>query len=664
MATLAADTVKQQSRAKGGKPPISAHPAFPAVVALWFAALFGLGCMVLPIALLESFVTATGISSFFAAAQPPLGMTARLSMALGFAAIGAGFGYWLGNKVADAQAPKPEGRALFGEIAGGGTSAPTPISARDELGEEGLGGEQPAGQKQKRRSLAIEEDEGPSDYMTYVPVPGEGEGSPVHEPVDIDALELGDFASEEGEPDDPEPVHLEHLRNDTAEVGEDGEDAAEPADEADSAASPPLQFSAPSLASERQLFQPDMPAPEPDSEPITDLISDPAIKQTYEPAPEPAKTLAFSAPSQAEMPAQPASFEMPHDHAAEPLAATPPIHAERPAMPSEFTPEDQPQLHAAPVQQPAAPQQSGSEPGLMALAERLGGAIRKRQEMAAAAPQPAFAPQAAPAGLDARGAVPALAAEEIDPLQDDDVASAVASFFKKPEAAAPADFSAPSPATEPAAQSAMPQAFAAPQQPPEQAPEPAEPMEQVAEAQPAFAAEPTPVAPPAPSNPFARMDLSVHDDDDEDDDSDDLAASLTLPLNAMRADPSQPRQVFQAPQAVDAHEDEAHDDEAGEDVADESTDRFGSLSEMSNPFARKQEFVRVDEPEDDGVQQSVSFPPQAAVDGKPSEAASAAPRPFDPPAGMAAAEAPADREKAERELREALETLQRISGAA
>ena len=35
------------------KAPISTHPAFPAIVALWFAALLGLGSLVLPAVLLE-----------------------------------------------------------------------------------------------------------------------------------------------------------------------------------------------------------------------------------------------------------------------------------------------------------------------------------------------------------------------------------------------------------------------------------------------------------------------------------------------------------------------------------------------------------------------------------------------------------------------------------
>ena len=50
--------------------PISAHPAFPAIVALWFAALLGLGSLVLPVAVIERLVMLTHISSIIPAAEP------------------------------------------------------------------------------------------------------------------------------------------------------------------------------------------------------------------------------------------------------------------------------------------------------------------------------------------------------------------------------------------------------------------------------------------------------------------------------------------------------------------------------------------------------------------------------------------------------------------
>ncbi|OYX41345.1 MAG: hypothetical protein B7Y87_04560, partial [Sphingomonadales bacterium 32-64-22] len=54
------------------KPSISAHRLFPAVVALWFATLFGLGLLVLPASALERIVGASGISAVLPSAAPPL----------------------------------------------------------------------------------------------------------------------------------------------------------------------------------------------------------------------------------------------------------------------------------------------------------------------------------------------------------------------------------------------------------------------------------------------------------------------------------------------------------------------------------------------------------------------------------------------------------------
>ena len=79
MATMAYDSQYEDEPAK---PPLSLHPAFPAIVALWFAALLGLGSLVLPAVLLERMVVATGVASIVPAAAPPLGITARGIIAL------------------------------------------------------------------------------------------------------------------------------------------------------------------------------------------------------------------------------------------------------------------------------------------------------------------------------------------------------------------------------------------------------------------------------------------------------------------------------------------------------------------------------------------------------------------------------------------------------
>lgn len=85
-------------------PPISTHPAFPAIVSAWFAALLGLGSMFLPSILLETLVSASGIAALIPMAAPPLGVTARLLIAAAAAVAGAGIGLVLARKLSGAHA--------------------------------------------------------------------------------------------------------------------------------------------------------------------------------------------------------------------------------------------------------------------------------------------------------------------------------------------------------------------------------------------------------------------------------------------------------------------------------------------------------------------------------------------------------------------------------
>lgn len=132
------------NKKQAAKPPVSAHPAFPVIVALWFCALFGIGSMVLPAALLEKVVASTGISAVIPAAAPPLGTTARILIALAAAGIGVVAGLFVARKVAASQgnttparsrsiASGPEEKA---ESAADPLSTKKPISAHEELGSD------------------------------------------------------------------------------------------------------------------------------------------------------------------------------------------------------------------------------------------------------------------------------------------------------------------------------------------------------------------------------------------------------------------------------------------------------------------------------------------------------------------------------------------------
>ncbi len=80
--------------------PLTAHPLFPAIVALWFAALFGLGSLAVGSDLIERAVMELRLDSVLSALAPPLGLFARLMLATGLAVAGGAIGYALGRGLA------------------------------------------------------------------------------------------------------------------------------------------------------------------------------------------------------------------------------------------------------------------------------------------------------------------------------------------------------------------------------------------------------------------------------------------------------------------------------------------------------------------------------------------------------------------------------------
>lgn len=159
--------------------PLSAHPAFPPIVALWFGALFGLGSMVMPAVVLETAARLTGLAAIFPQAEPPLGATARALIALLATLLGLGAGWLLARRLATAQElarPPRRTRAAAPEPA-----PRRPISAHEELGGHGI--DNPAQPQRppiagRRRALTVTDEELPSEYLQYaplaehVPVPG------------------------------------------------------------------------------------------------------------------------------------------------------------------------------------------------------------------------------------------------------------------------------------------------------------------------------------------------------------------------------------------------------------------------------------------------------------------------------------------------------------
>lgn len=113
MTIFASDSIEMEGEAR---PPFAARPAFPAIVAAWFALLFGLGGLLLPVALLESVVPASGAVS--------------LLPVLCGAGIGATAGFGLARRIARSHAANDDEEA--------GQSWRPPLNIREDVGETGF----------------------------------------------------------------------------------------------------------------------------------------------------------------------------------------------------------------------------------------------------------------------------------------------------------------------------------------------------------------------------------------------------------------------------------------------------------------------------------------------------------------------------------------------
>lgn len=141
-----------------GPQPITRHPLFAVLVALWFGALFGLGSLAVDIGLIEALVLKLRVDQILAAAAPPLGMKARILIALAMAVTGALAGLWLGRRLRDSGKAK----TADGAAASGLTASLKQVVSREEP--------TPAG---RRRALSAGDgrvDAWPGDL---VPLPGE-----------------------------------------------------------------------------------------------------------------------------------------------------------------------------------------------------------------------------------------------------------------------------------------------------------------------------------------------------------------------------------------------------------------------------------------------------------------------------------------------------------
>lgn len=184
------------------KPPISAHRAFAPIVALWFAALLGLGSMVLPVAQIERLVHLTGIANYLSVVAPPLDLTGRLIFAGVLALLGGAIGHVIARRLG----------ASHAEFTAEETDSEmrAPVSAHEELGDAGTEEDAP----RRSRRLAIDDDAQEEDVIEFAPLPAaltdELEVAEEDEKVAADADGAEPEAAEEDvtEPDEENELEL------------------------------------------------------------------------------------------------------------------------------------------------------------------------------------------------------------------------------------------------------------------------------------------------------------------------------------------------------------------------------------------------------------------------------------------------------------------------
>lgn len=669
MASLANDMRVQGKPA--AKAPLAAHPAFPFIVALWFAALLGLGSLVVPVPVIERIVVATGIAGIVPAATPPLGFTARALMALAFTFGGAMAGLLIARQVARANNAAPVARMRTPLT----NADRKPIFAHAELGGEGLDGRSltPRG----RRSLAIDNEERPSDFLELAPMPGTiNDLGPGHD------FGPGSHAPQPELQPRLQPAAVLHAGNDELELTE-FHLADEPA-EAFGTAVPGFSSFDTDIRNDtmdgRQIFE----RPHDDTEhtqrqefrysvdPVSQILpaAAPAVALTmtnaWSPAQDAAENGAADEIADAESAAIPATSAIPVDalqfsppSLARQLFAADPVADETGEFPHNEEDEEADVFedhHQSGNATLGAPVSDMADVGLVQLAQRLGASIEKRRELLAAR-----------AALEVAAAAPVLA-EEFDMAAPDEAAQAMAAYFSRPPAAQPAEAVAEldTAAEDPAEEDSVEEDSVGEDAAEEDAAETGMPT--------LSSITPTSLAPASntprakastgprqvfePLAGLARIDI---DEDDEEEDIDELAASFSLPLGRSTIASARPTVAI-----------------APEIAADPIVEAYEAPLPQAVFHSKRQQFVRIeDEPEvaEDDVQPAVVFPAEAAAPvHSPAYASFSAPASAHAPGHSVAqpafeseayqTQARVHTEEHERALRDALLNLQRMSGTA
>src|SRR5690606_11420261 len=148
-----------EATARGGLHGLAVHPAFPATVGTWFAALGGFGGMLLLAVIVVGVARALQLGAIPATFGPPVGLVGRSCLSVVGAALAGGCGWVLGHRVAARRSDEwgEEWQAFDIEALAG---EPPIDGASPEQPEE------PARPTRKRRwGLTAAEDEGPVPWQ-------------------------------------------------------------------------------------------------------------------------------------------------------------------------------------------------------------------------------------------------------------------------------------------------------------------------------------------------------------------------------------------------------------------------------------------------------------------------------------------------------------------
>ncbi len=646
--------------------PITTHQLFPAVVALWFGALFGLGSLAVRPSLLESLVIKSRIDLLVPAAAPPLGVTARILVALVLAAIGAGIGIAIARRLARPKQEHHERKRGAGSIAEASdrlrssnhyadAAVRQPLSVNDDLGSDASA----STLAPRRRSLAIAHEE--VDFVPHdmAPLPGS-----VPQILDIGEVRISPEAAEapfdlngysaqtepqQYAPPPASPVQLDW--NNAAPVqSAPGAEPQPPRDafqQTDHAADQQdlAHEAAAAAADGRQVFgltPPVQPYESPRQifgQSVTDDHVDPefvraaGFKTTVFETETPSSL--FPLRDTGAIPANPAQ-----EYSVPPAPEIQPYQVpEAYVPPSQLVPsasDTSASLYAAPVAtEPTLPSPAGL--GMDDLASRLAESMARRR--------------AARTGQIVDAPVAAVIAPS--PVAFEAAAPLIPAAYEAPP-------TAPMPQFESLASAPPPQAFI-----PQFGAEPIAAPQQFAAPEPAFAPAPA-VLSPDQSIPQAMRPLDLGGFEEDDAPLDSVLQPRMIAMPAVLA--AVPVAEIPAPFAAPADEAEI----ANEGVAEES---YGSLLAVAPAAPVRTGFVRIEEPEAEtaATEPVVIFPGQMARPSPPmADQDSGSFRRFDAPASagqgqpIAANQAlsEVDSAEAQRALRSALANLQRMSGAA